>query len=605
MKGAEPLLAAKEMARLPDLRPARALTDVTYKAQVGGFSGAKFSNEMVLFYNHIDELMPDKTYPIRECSIKMPVKVLPVISGGKAIYDMGDYRIEWEMTKKDSVKLTMYVVTKKAQVAIPISTHYDIDFDGSNLYVLVDGDIWLEFQAPTKCVDKDGKPIDVRYDYDYDNRTLNLVIEDIDASRYPITIDPTVVDNDGQGGQPVGMGNVVARDSSGNIYVVWHEDNGTNSIIYLSKYNSSLVIQKNHVVLVAVAASSPKIETVASGVRCIYPSIRIVGTKLHIIYWYDFGMAIGNRHWHYSKCINLTNCDVAANWVIGNETVQGAENPCGTNIIYGGGLAVATDGSMYLVQGMTDGTYKLQGTSHPGTGAGSWAAATNIDGTGNYPHEPRIDFDDDERLHLSYCTNKAGGSQYHQRYLKATNVKNVTAWGASVVVIDNGAMAWMGAGGIIAKGNKIVVTNSFRTVNTYYMNYSSDNGATWTYGTGNPSGTAVSLLNTVAGTSDISGHTLTRDGSGLWYFVYQKRADADWYWKSFNGAALSGETSIATQVAFQNRNIAIEHDVPSDATVAYVLYCDEDASPDVLYLDSIAVTPASTGPTPQHKPWIW
>jgi len=578
-----------ELVKLPDNRAVRTITESVYKAQMGGFSGAKFGRGKILFYNHIDELTIEQK--VRELTVTLPIVTDPVLSGGKAIYDDGRVRLEYVMETQKKLKSTIYVASKpeKSMISFGISTTYDVDMN-TGLYALVNGDIWLEFSKPEKCVDRDGKPIDVRYDFDYNNQTLNMVIEDIDESRYPIVIDPTVVDNDGQGtGNPLICGNKIVRDSSGNVYVVWEEDGGANCYIYMKKFSSAMVLLQT-AKLISPDALGNAIE---QRTRATTPYIRIDSSnKIHIAFQGGYNIGL-DRQIRYSVCVDVSDITSSANWKIANEQSTGAEWICSpTNYLVSGnsGICIASTGEIFVVYGgysYITSQYFLGALRHPGAGVGNvWSAITFITSAATIHYYADCDLDSAERIHVISLSNEDGTS-YTCRYRKSTNVRDITAWGAGVTVINQGACVNAMTRAIRIRNDKIAVCFMMRTYGIYH-NYSNDNGATWAHGTGALSGQLVITLNA---TGDIGAIGSTIDGVGNVHFIYQKGTDADYRTKAYTfGVGFGAESLIYAQVAYIAYSNVIEKDVPSSSNIAYVMYRDTDAAPDVLYVDTIVVS---------------
>jgi hypothetical protein len=572
------------------------------KAEVGGWNGAIFYNNKLTYYNnegYFNYEVNDK-YRIE---ISFPVTTSPVISADSIVCDCGSFVIVYRMADKKTLK-SIITVLKPTKLEFRVISNGDIVFDDKtqSLYILQNGSIWAEMPKPSKCVDSKGNPVDVKYAYDYSTQTLSLLV-DAKSEQYPIIIDPTIVDNDGQGtSRPTEFGNRIARDSRGNIYVCWDEyTDSTHSIIYMNVYNSSLGLVYDHLKLVASSAYGGGI--VDTQPDAIYGSIIIDSfDKMHFIYWQGLSYT-PDRIYRYSKCVDLANINQSSSWKYANETSNGSEVIA--DYPYGdGNLCVDSSQRIYFAYGLYDGSnYKINARMHNGPGAGNaWSTPVLIRtlSTSAYGPWACIDIDSSGYLHV-IGMDRDGSSCYYVVYYKSSNPYSISSWtGGTTILYVSCTNAVQGFGNIRCFAtNKIMVTAILSLGSSPYNNYllyNYYNGTSWTQGTGSPSGTTVDMVD---GYRQGCFSNLTVDGMNNCYIAYQKRADHYIYYRkwTYTTESWGSETLLLAQSTQTLCSTGIERYLKPTYTKAYVLVWNVDATPDVLSLYDFTVesTPSLDG----------
>jgi len=564
--------------------------------EVGAWNGVVFYPDRLQYYNN--EGFFDMEKEDRENKYLLTIGFAnqgnPRVSGDSVIYDFGSHIIAYKMVSKDMIKATITVL-KKTDISFRIQTNGTIVFDenSGSLYILQGGNIWVELPGPSDCKDAFGKPIQVKYAFNYDTQTLSFIVSE--TKSYPIVIDPTIIDNNGQGSRyPLIFGSRIARDRAGNIYVCWDEyTSSTSSVIYLSVFTPSMEVIFDHLQLVSSTGG-----IVDTQPDALHGSIIIDGfDKLHFIYWQRL-VADANRVYRYSKCIDLKNINLSSSWYIANETTNGSEQI--TDGYRGvGNICVDSSQRIYFVYGLFDGTYYLvRARKHNGPGAGNtWSPSVTIRTLSMSGTElflwACVDMDSNGYLHV-IMADRVPSAEYYVVYCHSVNPYDISAWSSQITILYlSSSVVAHAFGNIRCFGNKIMVTVVLSTGTSPYTNYlmyNYYNGSVWTQGTGTPSGTTVVMADHYP---QGCFSNLTVDGQYNCYIGYQKRADHYIYYRKWNYATETwgGETLLLTQSLLTAHSTAVERYLKPTDTKAYVLVWDRDAEPDVLYLYDFPVNP--------------
>jgi hypothetical protein len=581
---------------IPNYKLPRVSSIEDAKAEVGGWNGAIFYGNKLTYYNnngYFDHEVNDKYRIV----ISFSETTEPTISADSIVYDFGSFIIVYKMSDRKNLKSVITVLTP-TELEFRVISNGEIVFneETQSLYIIQNGKIWAEIPKPSNCVDANGNPVDVEYAYDYSTQTLSLIV-DANSEQYPITIDPTIVDGDGQGlSFPTMFGNRIARDSSGNIYVCWDEYiNGSHSIIYMNVYNSSLGLVHDHLKLVASPAYGGGI--VDTQPDAIFGSILIDSfDKMHFIYWQELFFGL-NRLYRYSKCVNLANINQSSSWYIANETSNGSELIA--DYIYGwGNLCVDSSQRIYFAYGLydgSDGNFKIKARMHNGPGAGNvWSSPVTIRTLSPDAYEPWacIDIDSSGYLHVIGIDRGISG-EYYVVYYKSSNPYSISSWtGGTTILYVSDAIRGHAFGNIRCFAtNKIMVTAilwSEPSPHDNYLLYNYYNGTSWTQGTGTPSGTTVAMVD---GYGQGCFSNLTVDGMNNCYIAYQKRDDHNIYYRkwAYTTESWGSETLLLAQSTQAICSTGMERYLRPTDTKAYVLVWDTDAEPDVLYLYDFTV----------------